>query len=188
MRRRAARLGAGISIVLAATALAGCGEDQPETSTAIPVPPVVDLPASSAGGACQLLDYATIAETTGGVFDVAAASASGGSQSCVIRSETARHPELSLSVTKTTADVSVFKEELVPAGGKTVSGLGKAAYRTTLAPAKGHGAAAEIGWLTGDGRLLNLRYVLTTGEDRAAADTVAGKLVALAKQIDVSSL
>lgn len=188
MRRWTARFGAGFSIVLAAGALAGCGEDQPTKPTAIPVPPVVDLPASSAGGACQLLDYALIEETTGGVFDVAAASASNGAQSCVIRSETARHPELSLSVTKTTADAATFKEELVPAGGKTVSGLGKAAYRATLAPAKGHGAAAEIGWLTGDGRLLNLRYVLTTDEDRKAADALAGKLVTLAKRIDASSL
>lgn len=174
--------------MITGAALAGCGEKRPEPRGAIPVPPVVDLPASAAGGACQLLDFSLIEETTGSAFDVSASSTSRDSHSCVIRSETAEHPELALSVTETTADVAIFKEELVPGGSKTVTGLGKVAYRATLAPAKGHGAGVEVGWLTGDGRLINLRYVFPAGEDRATAGAFAGKLVALAKKIDVSSL
>lgn len=188
MRRRLTGIAAGISIMLPGATLTGCGDDRPEPRTAIPVPPVVDLPASAGGGACQLLDYPVIEEATGSLFDVSASGTNGDSHSCVLRSETAEHPELALSITETTADTAVFKEELVPGGSKTVTDLGKVAYRTTLPPGKGHGAGVEVGWLTGDGRLITLRYVFPAGEDRAGADAFAAKLVTLAKKIDVSSL
>lgn len=186
VRTRLVRSAAGLSLVLAGSSLAGCGGDEPRTT--IPPPQVVDLPAAAAGGACQLLDFPVIEEATGVRFDVSAAGAHRGSHTCVVRSETAERPELTLSVTKTTADVSTFKEEMVPGGGKALSGLGKTAYRATMAPGKDHGAGVEVGWLTGDGRLINLQYVLPAGEDRAAADAFADKIVTLAKTIDSSSL
>lgn len=181
-------IGAGLPLVLAGVTLAGCDEERPAPRGPIPTPRIVDLPASAAGGACQLLDYPTIEETTGTLFDVAAASTHRDSHSCVLRTETAEQPELAFSVTATKADVEAFKAEMTPDGGKAVSGLGKAAYRLTLAPGKGYGAGVEVGWLSGDGRVLNLRYVFAAGEDRAAADAFAGKVVALAKKLDTSSL
>lgn len=189
MRRRMVRSVAGLSTVLAGSLLTGCGEDGAERAE-IPPPRVVDLPASVAGGACQLLDYPVIEETTGVRFDVSAAGTHSGSQTCVLRSETAERPELALSVskTKTSVDAALFKEEMVPGGGKAVSGLGKAAYRATLAPADDHGAGVEVGWLSSDGRLLSLRYVFPAGEDRATADAFAAKVVELAKTIDTSRL
>lgn len=190
MRRRLIRITAGLSIVLPGLLLTGCGEDDAGQRTAVPPPRVVDLPASAAGGACQLLDYPVIEEATGVRFDVAASGTHSGSHTCVIRSEAAERPELALAVskTKTRVDAAVFKEEVAPGGGKNVSGLGKAAYRATLAPGKDHGAGVEVGWLTGDGRLISLRYVLPSGEDRAAADEFAAKVVALAKRIDAQKI
>lgn len=131
-----------------------------------------------------MLDYPSIEETTGVRFDVSAAGKHRDSSTCVLRSETAERPELALAVTKTSVDAAVFKEELTPRGGKAVSGLGKAAYRVTLAPGKEHGAGVEVGWLTSDGQMISLRYVFPAGEDRAAADAFAAKVVALAKTID----
>jgi hypothetical protein len=105
-----------------------------------------------------------------------------------VRSETSARPELALSVTPTTADAAVFADEVVPSGGKTVKGLGKAAYRSTAAATKTSGIVVEIGWLTGDRRLAHLRYTLATEEDQAGAEALTPKLVALAKKIDTSSL
>ena len=181
MRGRLCLIGAGLLM------LAGCGEDAAPRADAA-VPRVVQLPASAAGGACQLLDYPMIEQATGTLFDVSAASRHGKTNTCVVRAESADRPDLALSVTPTSADAAIFADEVVPSGGKSVKGLGKAAYRSTVAPVKGSGAGVEIGWLTGDGRLVNLRYTFATGQDRAAAEAFASKLVVLAKKIDTSSL
>jgi hypothetical protein len=169
-------------------AVAGCGDSGEETPDPVRVPPVVQVPAASAGGACQLLDYPTIEEITGVRFDVSAASRHSTTQTCQVRSEAAAHPDLLLSVTTTKANVETFTEEMAPGGSKSVGGLGKAAYRLTRAPAKGHGAGVEVGWLTGDGRMLSLRYTLAADGDRAAADAFAEKLVTMAKRLDVDRL
>ncbi len=182
------RTGLGLLMLAGTPMLAGCGEETTTGQPRLPMPEVVRLPAASAGGSCLLLDYPVIEEITSVRFEVAAASRNNATNTCVVRAEAAEHPELVLSVSPTTADASVFADELVPKGGKTVKGLGKAAYQVTAAPAKGVGAVAEVGWLTGDGRLVSLRYTFPAGQDRTAADAFSTRLVALAKKIDASSL
>lgn len=181
MRGRLCLIGAGLLM------LAGCA-DEPARQPSLPAPEVVRLPAASAGGACQLVDYPTIEEVTGVRFDVSAASRHDKTDTCVLRGEDADGPELALSVSPTTADAAIFADEVVPRGGKTVKGLGKAAYRVAVKPAKNTGPGLEVGWLTGDKRLASLHYTFPEGEDQAAAEEFADKLVALAKKIDTSSL
>ncbi|MFC6017173.1 hypothetical protein ACFP2T_13275 [Plantactinospora solaniradicis] len=181
MRRRLCLVGVGLLM------LSGCGED-PAPAPLGPAPKVVRLPASAAGGACQLLEYKVVEQAIGTQFEVSAASRHGKTDTCVLRAEADPRPELALSVTPTTADAAIFADEVVPSGGKSVKGLGKAAYQSAVAAAKGSGVGVEIGWLTGDKRLASLRYTFPTGEDRATADALAPKLVALAKKIDTSSL
>lgn len=185
VHRRSARITGALSIVLVGSSLAGCGKEEPTRAVIPPPRALEEVPAAAAGGICRLLDYPSIEETTGVRFDVSAAGTHRDSNTCVLRSETADRPELALSVTKTKVDATVFKEEMTPRGGKSVSGLGKAAYRVTLAPGKDHGAGVEVGWLTGDGQMAKLRYLFPVGEDRAAADAFASKVVALAKTIDI---
>jgi hypothetical protein len=169
--------------------LAGCTDQAAGASSALPPAPIVtDWPASASGGACQLLDYPVIEQAIGIRFDVAAATKQEKTYTCVVQAKAASRPDLALSVTATSVDASIFADEVVPKGAKTVKGLGKAAYRVTLAPAKGRGAGVEVGWLSGDGRLLSLRYTFATGHDKAAADTFAPKLIVLAKKIDSVSL
>lgn len=180
MRARLCLIGAGLLL------LAGCAEEAAPQSTA-PAPKVVRLPASAAGGACQLLEYPAVEQTIGTLFEVAAASRHGKTDTCVLRGEAEPRPELALSVTPTTADASIFADEVVPSGGKSVKGLGKAAYRATAAPTKSAGSSVEIGWLAGNGRLFSLRFTFPTGQDQDQADALAPKLVNLAKKIDTTS-
>ncbi|ROT32870.1 hypothetical protein EF879_06745 [Micromonospora sp. HM5-17] len=181
MRGRLCLIGAGLLL------LSACGDDSPPPQ-AIPAPEVVRLPAASAGGACQLLDYPVIEEAIGVRFEVSAASRYGKTDTCVVRGEAADGPELALAVSPTTADSGIFADEVVPRGGTSVKGLGKAAYRATTKAAKGSGPGVEVGWLTGNGRLVNLRYTFPEGDEPVDLDEFAGKLVTLAKKIDISSL
>jgi|HigsolmetaAR206D_1030411.scaffolds.fasta_scaffold04678_4 hypothetical protein len=182
MRGRLGLIGAGLLL------LAGCGDDSAPPPATLPAPEVVRLPAAAAGGACQLLDYPVIEEAIGVRFEVSAASRHGKTDTCVARTEAAGGPELALAVSPTTADAGVFADEVVPRGGKSVKGLGKAAYRATIKAAKNSGPGVEVGWLTGNGRLVNLRYTFAKDGEQADLDEFAGKLVTLAKKIDTSSL
>ncbi|MDG4785798.1 hypothetical protein O7626_07630 [Micromonospora sp. WMMD1102] len=181
MRGRLCLIGAGLLV------LAGCAEEVDAPQPVGPAPKVVRLPASAAGGACQLLEYPAVEEAIGTRFEVAAASRHGKTDTCVLRGEAEARPELALSVTPTTADAAIFADEVVPSGGKTVKGLGKAAYRSTTAPAKSAGSAIEVGWLTGNGRLVSLRFTFPAGQEQAEADALAPKMINLAKKIDTSS-
>lgn len=143
-------------------------------------------PAAAAGGACELLDFPLIEEFTGTRFEVSAASKHKKTQTCVVQTEEGGLPDLSLSVTAASVSSAAFAE-MVPSGAKTVKGLGKAAYRVSRAPDDDRGATAEVGWLTDDGRVLCLRYTFAEGEDKAAADELTGRLLDLAKKIDVAA-
>jgi hypothetical protein len=75
-----------------------------------------------------------------------------------------------------------------PKGAAPVDELGKVGYTVTLAPDAGAGPAVEVGWLSGNSRILVLRYrcPAATGPDDVGA--LSPKLVALAKKIDQGSL
>lgn len=181
MRGQLCLIGAGLLL------LSGCAQNAAATTpVADPVPVVVEIPAQAAGGACRLLDFKVIERVIGTRFDVSAASQLDGTQSCVVRAEDSPQPDLELSVTPTAADASIFRANAMPKGAKTVSGLGKVAYRASSGPGKGHGAGVEIGWLGGDGQIICLRYNFAAGRDQASAE-FAPKLLALAKKIDADA-
>ncbi|MEH1128818.1 hypothetical protein [Micromonospora sp. CPCC 206061] len=176
----ARRFGAGLLLVAAA----GCGDEAEVTTPPAPAPAVATFPAASAGGVCGLLDYGAIEEVLGTRFDVAAASAHKDTATCVVQANGAPHPDLMLSVTETAADAATFTSEIAPDGAKTVKGLGKAAYRTARTAAGKTGPTAEVGWLTGDKRLITLRYTCVRDEPKATAEELSVKLVELAKAVE----
>lgn len=159
-------------------AASGCTRAAAEPPRSV-APVATQWPASVAGGACQLLDYDGIADALGVRFDVAAASRQGDTYTCVVQRGEANRPDLTLAVTETTADAAIFRSTMVPKGAQAVSGLGKAAYRARVS-----GPGVEVGWLSGDGRLITLRYAAVRGGQPIAVDG----LVALAKKVDKSSV
>jgi hypothetical protein len=148
----------------------------------------VEVEAASSGGACRLLDFATIEEHTGVRFDVAAASGRGDTRTCVVRAADATWPELTLTVTDTSIDVPTFTADVLPAGATKVPKLGQAGYRRTGAKAAKHGPTAEVGWLAPEDRLAVLRWTCPPDDDRATAGEVAARLVDLARKLDTRTL
>ncbi|MEN3306539.1 MAG: hypothetical protein V7603_2741 [Micromonosporaceae bacterium] len=145
-------------------------------------------PAATAGGACQLLDFDQIASVVGTSFDVAAASQTGATYTCVVEQTRAKLPDLSLSVTSTQADVGIFKSTVVPAGAAAVADLGKSGYSATVPPAAGAGPGVEVGWLSGNQRLITLRLRTPAGSTTAGTAALLPKLVTLARQIDMTTV
>jgi hypothetical protein len=168
---------------VAAAGVAGC------TKAAAEVPPprspmATQWPASVAGGACQLLDYATIDAAIKVRFDVAAASQQGKTYTCVVQHSDASRPDLMLAVTASTADPAVFRSTMVPAKAQSVSGLGKAAYQARIAASKTQGPGVEVGWLSADKRLITLRFTFPPDAGSAEVNAMSGGLVNLAKKVD----
>jgi hypothetical protein len=153
-----------------------------------PTPSPTRWPAATAGGACQLLDFDQIAATVGTTFEVAAASQTGATYTCVLEQTRANLPDLSLSVTSTQADVGIFKSTVMPSGAASVADLGKSGYSATVPAAAGAGPGVEVGWLSGNQRLITLRLRTTPGTPAADTTALLPKLVTLAKQIDMTTV
>jgi hypothetical protein len=167
----------------------GCARSSGANSAASPpAPSPTRLPAGYAGGACQLLDYDVVDATIGTSFDVAASSDASGAFTCVLQQVAADLPDLSLAVTPTLVDAPVFKTSVIPKKATSVSDLGKAAYSLPVAAGGGAGPGAEVGWLSGNQRLLVLRYRGAPGTAAADVSALLPKLVALAKKIDQASV
>lgn len=177
------RLGSVLTAAVLAVlpALAGCTSANPPTPK--PAPQV--RPAALAGGACLLIQFEKLEKILGQHYTIAASAKNSTTNTCVVRTEEAAVPEVSVSVTPSKADSSVFTDVVKPKGSTAVAGVGKVAYQI-VTPAKApNGAVVEVGWLTGDARLMFLRWALPPAADPAAE---APKLVALAKELDKSSL
>lgn len=144
-------------------------------------------PAEYAGGACQLLNYEVIESTLGARFEVSASAQQEDTYTCVVQPAKADYPDLLLSVTPTDADVPVFKSTVVPRGANSVSGLGLVGYSAVL-KAGSAGPGLEVGWLSGNARLIILRYTLPARTPTGDATAAVPKLIALAKKVDQSSL
>jgi hypothetical protein len=176
--------------------LAGCGGEAgapaaagPAPSAASPTPTGIKptrWPAALAGGACQLLDYAVVEGTIGIAFDVAAGGRQDATYTCVLQRTGVTVPDLSLAVSPTTATPTIFKSTVAPKGSAAVTGLGKAAYRAGLpaAPKQNRGAGVEVGWLSGNNRIIVLRYTLPVDATSEAIAQVNTKLVELAAAVD----
>lgn len=144
--------------------------------------------AAYAGGACQLLDYSVIEQTTGARFDVAAAAQQDATYTCVLQQAASSLPDLLLVVTPSSVDTSVFRNTLTPQGATVVTGLGKVGYRMTAGAAAGRGPVIEVSWLSGNNRHMTLRYTAATGTAAAAVNDLATKLVELARKVDQTSV
>jgi hypothetical protein len=177
------------TIVAGAALLTGCGvpaAGADRSPQAQPSP--TRWPAATAGGACQLLDYDRIAAVVGTTFDVAAASQTGDTFTCVLEQTRTNLPDLSLSVTSTQADAGIFKTTVVPSGAAAVAGLGKSGYSVAVPAAGGAGPGVEVGWLSGNQRLITLRLRMAAGAAPADAAALTPRLVTLAKQIDMTTV
>jgi hypothetical protein len=157
------------------------------TSDELPAPKTAPQvrPAALAGGACLLIEFATLERILGEHYTIAASAKKDATNTCVVRTEGAPAPEVALSVTPSKVDAAVFNDVVKPKGSTPVAGVGRAAYQQVTAAKAPDGPLLEIGWLTGDARLLFLRWTLAPGADAAQA---APKLVALAKELDKSSI
>ena len=175
---------AGVALALVGPA-AGCAEERKPAPAAavLPAPAPTDWPAAIAGGSCRLLDYEIIDAAIGVRFDVAANQRDGKTETCVVQAGQQSRPDLSLTVSPTTVDAEIFKDEITPDGSTAVTGLGLAAYRLVKAPTKKVGAAVEVGWLSKSKRLMTLRFTAAGGTEKSAS-ALAPKLIALAKKID----
>jgi hypothetical protein len=180
--------------------LAGCGDEAgtpaaagPAPSAATPTPTGLKptrWPAAQAGGACQLLDYAVVEGIIGVAFDVAAGGRQDATYTCVLQRTGVTVPDLSLAVSPTTASPTIFKNTVAPKGSAAVTGLGKAAYRAGLpaAPKQNRGAGVEIGWLSGNNRIIILRYTMPTDAPPEATAQANAKLVELAAVVDKANV
>ena len=177
-------VGAGVAALLAT----GCGAEAEPVAVPPPAPVAGDVTAASSGGACRLLDFGVIEQHMGLRFDVAAASETGDSHTCVVRAEQATLPDLTLTVTETSIDAVTFIADVVPEKTAKVAGLGQKAYRRTTSAKGALGPVAEVGWLATEGRLATLRYTSPRDTAKADAEKLADALIALAKQLDTRAI
>lgn len=182
-RRPGAAAVLALTVALATGLASGCTTNAdwrgPEYPTQAP------RPAAWSGGACQLLDYDVIEAAIGVRFAVAAAATSTATFTCVLQPDGAGVPDLSLAVTATEADQSVFRSVVIPNGATTVEDLGKVGYRAGVPASATAGPGVEVGWLSGNQRLMVLRYHSSIGTAQTDVDALAPKLVDLAKKIDL---
>ncbi|MEH0973502.1 hypothetical protein V6U77_20480 [Micromonospora sp. CPCC 205546] len=177
-----------VGVGLVALLVTGCGAEAEPVAVPPPAPVTADVAAASSGGACRLLDFGVIEQHAGVRFDVAAASATGDSHTCVVRAGREALPELTLTVTRTSIDAATFTADVVPEKAAKVTGLGQKAYRRTTSAKGALGPVAEVGWLAAEGRLATLRYATPGDADRAEAEKLTTALVALAQQLDTRAV
>lgn len=172
----------GAAVAAGTVLLAGCGQSAAPEPVSVPSPSPRTFPASNAGGACHLLDYATIREQLDVAFDVAAARKSGETHTCVVRATAVSLPDLVLTVTPISTSEQDFAADVVPDEADEVEGLGRSGYRVVRPANRDRGPVVEVGWLAGDGRLVTVRFTLAEGADDPEA--YLDGLVALATSID----
>src|SRR5262249_46589275 len=113
---------AAIAVVALAGSAAGTAAAGDSASSGSPSPAGVAawLPppsaAALAGGACLLMNFATVRKELGTAFTVAAAGDSSGSYSCVLQESSGSLPSLTLSITATDLSAADFKANVVPKG------------------------------------------------------------------------
>jgi hypothetical protein len=177
-----------IALGLAMFVAGGCGNAQAHPSAPVASAPTpTRWPAETAGGACYLLDYDVVEQAIGVAFDVAASSEANGTYTCVMQAKGASFPDLTLAVTATSADPAVFKATVQPKGASPAAGLGKIGYTAAVPAGPGAGPGVDVGWLSGDGRILLLRYRFAEGTPAAEAGALTPKLVELAARVDRNS-
>jgi hypothetical protein len=157
----------------------------PASVTPSTAPPT---PAALAGGACLLLDFNTVAKQLGTAFTVSAAADTSGTFSCVLQESSGSYPRLSLSITATNLSPADFTADVKPKGSASVAELGKTAYEAQMTATKSAGPVIEVGWLSGNGRLIIFRYAFPTGTSPEVSKALAPKMVNLSKIVDQTTV
>ena len=157
----------------------------PASVTPSTAPPT---PAALAGGACLLLDFNTVAKQLGTAFNVSAAADTSGTFSCVLQESSGSYPRLSLSITATNLSPADFTADVKPKGSASVAELGKTAYEAQVAATKSAGPVIEVGWLSGNDRLIIFRYAFPTGTSPEVSKALAPKMVNLSKIVDQTTV
>jgi len=134
------------------------------------------------------MNFDLVKSSLGVDFDVAGAGNVDDSYTCVLQKLKDELPDLTLSVTPTQADISLFHDKVIPKGATVLSDLGKLGYSRTFSAAAGAGPGAEVGWLSGNQRLMTLRYRSPAGTDPGDVSALLPKLVDLAKKVDQASV
>jgi hypothetical protein len=179
---------------LAACTTAGHGSAPAATPSAAGPPASVSAstapptPAALAGGACLLLDFNTVAKHLGTTFTVSAAADTSGTFSCVLQQSSASYPRLTLSITATDLSPADFTADVKPKDATSVAELGKTAYEEQVSATKSAGPVIEVGWLSGNDRLIVFRYAFPAGTSAAVSKALAPKMVSLAKIVDQTTV
>jgi len=185
VRHRLFRLAAGI-VLLCATA--GCTSAAAGAPRTVPPPSSATRPpAEYAGGACQLMDFDVVSAVLGVRFEVAGAGNVDDTYTCVLQRVDVRLPDLSLAVTPTVADTGIFHDKVIPKGATVLSDLGKLGYSRPVPASGDAGPGVEVGWLSGNQRLMVLRYRGPAGTAPGDVTALGPKLVDLAKKVDQAS-
>lgn len=194
-RRGCRRLAAVAVFAILVGTLAGCGPASgpvspgPVSSRPGAIPSVLEpTPASLAGGACLLLDYDVIKSTIGTQFNVAASAVKSGTYTCVVQDSQASYPDLTLAITATDLATSDFKSTVVPHGSTPVTKLGKIGYEIVQPAGTGVGPTIEIGWLSGNDRLIVMRYTFDADASMADASALLDKMIELARKVDITTV
>lgn len=194
VRRLAQRVAAGACAAVALATTGGCdavgtsrsaGGGAASSSTPTALAPT-RRPAALAGGACQVLDYGVVEQALDVSFEVAATGQQDATATCVLRKAGASVPDLTLAVTPTTVDPTIFRNSVVPKGAAVLTGLGKVAYQAGIpaAPDSGRGPGVEVGWLSGNNRILVLRCTLPADASAQTATELPNRMVELARKVD----
>jgi hypothetical protein len=195
-RRRVAALAAALIVLSASAACTTAGHGSGPTATPSAAGPPASVtpstapptPAALAGGACLLLDFTTVAKQLGTAFAVSAAADTSGTFSCVLQESSGSYPRLTLSITATNLSPADFTADVKPKGSTSVAELGKTAYEAQVSATKSAGPVIEVGWLSGNDRLIIFRYAFPTGTSLDVSKALAPKMVTLAKIVDQTTV
>lgn len=185
----AAVLAGALAGCQAADANTGAGTPTPTATSSAPPSAGPPSPAALAGGACLLMDFPAVHQDLGVAFTVAAAADTSGSYTCLLRTATADLPDLVLAITATDLSAAEFASDVQPKGATKVTNLGKVGYVEQLPAASDTGPAIEIGWLSGNDRLIMLRYTSPTGTDPTAlSSSMTTPMITLARHVDTTTV
>jgi hypothetical protein len=134
------------------------------------------------------MNFDLVKSALGVGFDVAGAGDAGDTFTCVLQRVDSPLPDLTLAVTPTLADTAIFHDKVAPKGATIHSDLGKLGYSRSVPAAGGAGPGAEVGWLSGNQRLMVLRYRSAAGAPAGDVTALLPKLVSLAKKVDQASV
>jgi hypothetical protein len=145
--------------------------------------------ASTAGVACQLVEYDVVSSALGVRFDTADAAQVDGTYSCVLSQAGRSFPELVVAFSPSQASAVIFRSTVTPSGATAVQNLGRGAYQLALNPAAGAdgapgGPGVQVGWLSAAPQIMMLRY---TWPAEATADDITGltaKLLDFARAVE----